>query len=146
MLEYEPPSRQAVAISMPVTSGSSRAPMAAATMFVSVRMATLTATGFPQLFWNERQRERLAARSTHRSRGEKQASRSQKHCKRRDYAQCEENVVAFLSAGRDGSDNIRMSKSSFSVLHMVARKGLTDSQHKSRAPAALRRWLAPRRM
>ena len=34
----------------------------------------------------------------------------------------------------------------FRSLHMVARKGLTDSQHKSRAPAALRRWLAPRRM
>ena len=65
------------------------------TMFVSVRMATLTATGFPQLFWNERQRERLAARSTHRGRG-----------KRRDYAQCEEKVVASFTCGnsRDGSD------------------------------------------
>ena len=29
----------------------------------------------------------------------------------------------FLSAGQDGSGNIRMSKSSFSVLHMVLAKG-----------------------
>lgn len=52
MLEYEPPFGQAVAISMPVTSGSSRAPLAATT-FVFARIVTLTATGFPQLFWNE---------------------------------------------------------------------------------------------
>jgi len=108
-------------------------------MFVSVRMATLTATGFPQLFWNEGN-----------------ASASQRvqlivaEAKNRQ-AEARNIVIAaitpsakkmsslFLSAGRDGSDNIRMSKSSFWTLHMVARNGLTDSQHKSRAPAALRR-------
>ena len=58
-LAYKPPFRQAVVISMPVTPGSSRAFLAAATTFVSARMATLTATGFPQLFWNERHGFRL---------------------------------------------------------------------------------------
>src|SRR4051794_38570153 len=46
MLEYEPPFGQTVAISMPVTSGSSRVPLAAATTFVSARMATLKRDSF----------------------------------------------------------------------------------------------------